>query len=134
MVEQTFIDKLQEAMSALVQSRGDISLFAAFKMDDLTDKWAVIVAAPWVQHTTFESVFNELRGILIDKLGEEMSTVARIGVFDQNNHFTQLILDKYKTDDTITEDQQVNGNLVHSGIIVYADKNTAEQSGTSGGL
>lgn len=123
MVEQAFIDKLKNVLDALVKSRGAVSMFAALKMDDWTDKWSIIVAAPWVRQTTFESVFDELRTLLIEQLGDDMNTVARIGIFNDGEHFTKLMLDKYKTGDVIREDQQVNGNLVHSGVVVYANVN-----------
>lgn len=123
MVEQAFLDKLKAVLEALAESRGAVSMFVALKMDDLTDKWAIIVSAPWTESVGFEDIFNQVRDLLIRELDDqEMSTVARIGAYSLNSPFTRQVLERYKSDDEIKEDTQINGNLVHTGYIIHIDK------------
>lgn len=130
MVDQALLDKLRTVCSSLESSRGAVNLFAIFKMDELTDKWTVVVSAPWVSEASFvfEAAFSELRTLLIEALGEEMGSIARIGFYTLDNHFTSLVMQKFTTDRAISEAQQINGNLVHEGYVVKAIR-PAEDSG-----
>jgi hypothetical protein len=118
MVEERFIEKLTQVSGALEESKGALSLFAVLKMDDLTDKWTVVASASWVTNISFDEAFTEVRAKLVEVLQDEMSTIARIGIFNPTDHFAQLLINKYHSGDSIKEDTQINGNLIHEGYII----------------
>jgi hypothetical protein len=120
MVDQEFRKKLQNVSDALEKSRGSVELFAIFKMDELTDKWTVVVSAGWVAKATFEEIFSELRALLIKNLADDMNSIARIGIFNSSEHFAQLVTQRFASGQTIKDEQQINGNLIHEGYILKA--------------
>jgi hypothetical protein len=125
MVEQDFIDRFKSILEALTQSRGDVSVFALLKMDDVTDKWTVILSAPWINNKDRSDIFFELRDLMIKTLQEdELSLIARFGIFTPSEHLIELLLENFKPGDYIAQDRQINGNLIHEGYILAADRNT----------
>lgn len=126
MVDPEFITQLKQSLEDLEQSRGEVALFALLKMDELTEKWTAIISAPWVADTTFADVYKEFRESLINRIGSEMSTIARIGIFDVSDHLSELILDRYTSGAYISDDQQINGNLVHEGYIIKSVKDASQ--------
>lgn len=100
-----------------------IKLFAAFKMDDITDKWSIIVATDQVTQEVKMRIFSNLVELFTRHLDEnERNNIARIGTFSVHDHLIELILSKYKTGDQITADQKINGNIIHEGYIVLAGR------------
>lgn len=124
MVEQTLITKLREILTDL-EKKGGAYLFAILKMDDITDRWTAVFSASWVTALNRGEAFATLRGYILSKLSpEELSTFARIAIFLKDDHFVDLMLEKYRTDDYINSDEKINGNLVHEGYILLASKPT----------
>lgn len=125
MVTKEFLDNLQQVCSGLEASRGTVNLFALLKMDEITNQWVVVVSASWVDELQFAQYFTEIRDLLIQHVGEEIHTIARISIFDLSNHFSELMIKQYKTGDEIKSDAQINGNLVHEGYILKSIAATA---------
>jgi hypothetical protein len=98
-------------------------LFAAFKMDDITDKWSVLVATEQVTEEVKREIFFKLVDLFVRHLDDdERNSIARIGMYSVQDHLVQLILNAYKTGDEITSDQKINGNVIHEGYIALAVK------------
>jgi len=124
MVEKEFVTVFSEICRSIEESRGMVNLFAIVKMDELTDKWTVIISAQWVNDDTFEGLFSELRKLMLDKLGDAIYTVARISIFDLSNHLSELMIQRFESGDSIKTDEQINGNLIHEGYIIKVAKLT----------
>lgn len=123
MVEQEFIDRFKNILANIVSKKGDVSVFALLKMDDLTDKWTVILAAPWVTDTDRGEIFFLLREEMVTNLEtEELQTIARFGIWPTSEHLISLLLDNYTQGDYISQDTQINGNLIHEGYILASNK------------
>ncbi len=118
MVEDTFKEKLIAVCNALEQSKGTVYLLAALKMDELTEKWTLVVSSEWVNDAGFDEAFTEVRSKLLESFDNDISQFVRIGIFNTNEHIVELIMQKYKSGDVIKEDTQINGNLIHEGYIV----------------
>jgi disulfide oxidoreductase YuzD len=129
MVDFDFIEKLREIKKEIEQSKGTVSLFAILKIDELTDKWTVILSASWVKPSEFKDTFLYLRGLLLARLDQDQRhSIARMGIFEPNNHLVQMLLDKYQGDEYIDSDEAVNGNLIHEGYILVASKEKQRSS------
>ncbi len=81
MVDNTFLDNIRAVCADFEASRGETNLFAILKMDEITDKWTIVVSAGWVEEYTFDELFAELRMALINRVGDSMNSIARIGIF-----------------------------------------------------
>lgn len=113
------VDKFRQVVEQITREKGAMYLFAILKMDELTDKWTIIVAAPWIDSHSF----SYIRDILIKKFtSEEIDTVARLGIFPKSEHIVEELL-KYQSGAIINEDQKINGNLIHEAHILVSNSN-----------
>jgi hypothetical protein len=110
------VDKLNAILSIIERDKGPVSLFAAAKMDELTDRWTIILSAEWAKDAERET-FEYLIGILIEKLSPELGSVARVGVYTPDEHLIEDLL-KFKKGSHLTESIQANGNTIHEAYII----------------
>lgn len=114
------VDKFKKILDEIVTTNGPVSFFAVMKMDDLTDKWTVILSAPWADDAHSQNAFGVVFGLLPKYFSdEERSTIARIGIFNKSEHLISLLL-QYKKDSVI-ENEKVNGNFVHQAYILESN-------------
>lgn len=127
MVEETFIQKFKEILTELKKD-STVFLLAILKMDDITDRWTVVLSESSHDSKTQIDAFSKVRSLLLSKLDEqERSTIARIGVFNKNDHFVDVMVNKYRANDYIDTDEKLNGNLIHEGYVFAAQKLNAQQ-------
>jgi len=123
MVEQKITLALKKILEQITSERSDVSLFALLKMDELTEKWTVVLSAPWINDATRDEAFYRVRDLLLANLSrDELQTIARIGIFEEKEHLIELLIERYRTDDYIASDEKVNGNLIHEGYILAAKR------------
>lgn len=105
------------------RAKGPITLFAIIKMDDLTDKWSVLICAPWISdEESKDRTFNEIRELIKKTLTpEEASSVARIVIGSRDEHLIQELLEQ-KPGAYIDGPLKVNGNLIHEAHILESNK------------
>jgi len=102
-----------------------IFVFAILKMDELVDKWSILVSVDWINQDNRKIVFDTLIKSLQSHLTkEEMSEIARIAFYTPDEHLMILFRDKFETGQYIKEDARVNGNVIHEGHILLVDKNS----------
>ncbi|MBL8159015.1 hypothetical protein JNJ66_01000 [Candidatus Saccharibacteria bacterium] len=96
-----------------------VILFAVLKMDELVDKWSILISADWITGENNKEVFRSLIKILQDELEpSERDDIARVVIYDKNQHFIKLMLRQFKAGQHILEDAKVNGNIIHEGYII----------------
>ncbi|OGK12871.1 hypothetical protein A3A93_06615 [Candidatus Roizmanbacteria bacterium RIFCSPLOWO2_01_FULL_38_12] len=111
------VDKFRAVVKKINKEKGAMNLFAILKMDEFTDKWTIILSAPWIKDDTFSYV----RDVLIRNFTpEEMNNIARLGIFAKNEHIVGELL-KYKEGAIISEEEKINGNLVHEAYILVSN-------------
>jgi len=121
MVEEDFINKFRTVLDSLETKRGSVALFALFKMDDITDRWTIILAADWVTREDYTRIYTDLRKVSFEVLDErERAQIARIGIFPLNSHLVELTLDKFSGENREIRDEKINGNYIHYGYIFKA--------------
>ena len=91
MVEE-FKEKFKEILKIIKNDKGDVVLFALIKMDELVDRWTIIISASWAKEGDTD-VFKYILKLIKSNLSEEeLSTMARIGIFPKTDNFIQLLL------------------------------------------
>ena len=122
------IDKFRKILDEL-KKKGNVSLFAVFKMDEFADRWSVAICADWV--TDKKKGFSEIVDIILSILSkEEWDLVARVGVFDRKEYIAR-VFSQFKPGTVIKEKQQVNGFIIYEGYILASnnDEERAEKAG-----
>lgn len=123
MVEQKIVVALKEVLKQISENRSEVSLFALLKMDELTEKWTVVLSAPWINNSTRDETFYQIRDLLLKVLSkDELQTIARIGLYETGEHLIELLIDRYNDGDYIASDEKVNGNLIHEGYILASKR------------
>ncbi len=106
----------------LIESETGVSavLFVLLKMDDITDRWTVLYADSSINSESRKNMFN----ILLEKMkmvltAEELSSIARIGIFSIKDHLTECLL-RYQSG-VILKNEKINGNFIHEGFVIKSD-------------
>lgn len=109
---------------------GTVYLFAVLRMDDLTDKWSLLLSAPWIDSKNDEDkkiFFGSLIRLLDKHLSrEELDKIARISLMGVTDHLAQELLN-YSSGSHIGGDASVriNGNMIHEAYILESNKPVA---------
>lgn len=120
------VEKFKKILTA-IRAKGTISLFAILRMDDLTDKWTVLVSAPWEDEEKRREFFEELVDMIKQTMTEEeAASIARVLVSNKENHLVQKLLEQ-KAGAHIVGAMEINGNLVHEAYILESNKGTGEK-------
>lgn len=115
------VEKFKLILQQIENEKGAIKLFAILKMDEITDKWTIILSASWINEENLKENFIFLRDKLSETFNrEELSTIARLGIFTEKEHIVQELL-KYKEGSVIEQDEKVNGNIVHEAYILASN-------------
>jgi hypothetical protein len=117
------VEKLQQVLNKFRQDAKPVWLFAVLKMDEITDRWSLIISAPWLNNgdsfnREYEYVIRVLKEFLTD---EELFSLARVSAVSKTDHLVEELLKK-QTGTSITE-EKINGNIVHEGSIIESKPN-----------
>jgi hypothetical protein len=119
MVETAFSTILKN----LISDKKDVALFALLKMDNIIDRWTVLLGADFKSETERKDMAIYLIGLISKQLSEDdKKTIARIGVFPLSLHLIDDLLN-YKVGH-YTEPMKANGNTIHEAIIMHSERPT----------
>jgi len=113
------VEKFNTILQEIEKTKGKVNLLALLKMDELTDKWTVILSASWIIEGDAEIFKYVVESIKKGISAEEMATIARIGLFKKSERLVELLL-RYNVGAHIVN-EQINGNLIHDGYIVASN-------------
>ncbi len=117
------VEKFKTILQQITDAKGEMTLFAMMKMDEFTDKWSVVVCAPWARTENRSENFTFIKGVLDANLNEEERiTIARIGIFPKQDQAIQALL-QFQEGTTIKEDTKINGFMVHEAHILHSNSN-----------
>jgi hypothetical protein len=114
-------ENYRKVLTRFIKKNGNkpVVLFAVLKMDELVDKWSVLVSADWIEGENNRQAFSDLIEILQDELdSDELNEIARIVIYNRSQHLVELMLKQFKEGQHIEEDAKVNGNVIHEGYII----------------
>jgi hypothetical protein len=116
------VEKFKRVLDRFIQDRRPVWLFAVLKMDDITDKWTLVVSAPWINDPNNKNEFEYIIGVLKEYFtNEELFTIARIGILRKTDHLIEELLKKQEG--AQLKDEQINGNIIHEGLIISSNPN-----------
>ena len=85
---------------------------------------AMSPSAPWINDKDRGEIFFRLRSLILENTeSHDLSMLARFGIFETKEHLIELLLENFSTGDYISQDRQINGNVIHEGYILSANKN-----------
>ncbi len=120
-MEENLINKFQTIYNNIVTEKGNTYLFMIIKMDELIDKWSVIASASWItrdnQRDSFTHIATELERILTR---EELITIARIGIFQPEDHIVKLFNSSFRVQGgnaVRLQNTKLNGFQVHEAYV-----------------
>ncbi|GEM_PF-1624176 len=121
---ENIITKLQSVYSELKKEKGEFFLFMVMKIDEYTDKWSMAISASWITSENRKTEFDYIAGKINANLTEsEVAAIARVGIFQPEEHLVKLITESYRTEgDTPIrlENTKVNGYQIHEAYIFEA--------------
>lgn len=119
------VDKFKTILDEIKRSKGEVVLFALMRMDDLADRWTIVLSAPWAKEGNpdiFKYILNLVKFALSP---EEFATIARISIFPKTDHFIELLL-KY-SNGALIANEKINGNQIHEGYIIESNPNLEKE-------
>ena len=79
------LEKFIELERRLAEEHGQFSLFALFLREDSTDKWDLVVAAPWIEENRKEGLAQISNRVQQTFAPEELSRLSRVVLIDDSN-------------------------------------------------
>lgn len=120
------VEKFKAILVRVIQDKGPVSVFAIIKMDEITDRWSVLLSAPWINSENESEVFRYLAGLIrADLAEEERASIARIGIFAPDEHIIRLFLDSVSVAEgsvATLKDVRLNGYKVHEAYVFASSK------------
>jgi hypothetical protein len=116
------VEKFRTILAKIIQAKGAVTFFGIMKMDDLVDKWSVVLCAPWATEATHDETFRYILDLIRENVeAAELNSIARISIFSKEEHLIQLLLQFKK--DAVIENQKINGNLIHQAYVLESNQN-----------
>ena len=111
------VNNLRKILNILKTDNKPVWLFAILKMDEIIDRWSVIISAPWINEVNRKEAFSTILELLKDSLDKsDLASIARMSLLERSDYLIEELLKK-KTGDLIKE-EKINGNMVHEGAII----------------
>lgn len=120
MVDIQLVEKFNSIFQKIATEKGELYLFMIVKMDDLSDKWSVVISAPWIDLNRKNETFDYLRGLARNRLNqEELLSVARIGIFEPTSPLVRLITSTIRSEGGANrlQNTKINGFSIHDAYI-----------------
>ena len=118
--KKKMVEKLQRILTQIKNEKGTVNLFMIIKMENLTDKWTVYIAAPWITQLNRNEMFTYIRGFLLSNLSnEEQASIGGIGLIENTNHMVDLFTRDIRVTDGFVrlQDTAINGYKIHDAYI-----------------
>lgn len=114
------LEKIKQLVEGMKSGDKPVWLFACLKMDEVIDKWTLVLSAPWIndvnRSTEFQNIIDLLNQTLSD---EELSSIAGIAFLAKEDHLVRELLKK-RSGDTV-KNEKVNGNLIYEGTVIESN-------------
>ena len=87
-------EKISQVESDIAQNKGQFNLFAVLEREDLTDRWDLVIAAPWAKHDepTLRYIDDRLKRYLS---ASDMTLLARIVILEASEDPVRAINESY---------------------------------------
>ena len=123
MVETQFIKKFQKILRTLIRNKGNIYLFMIIKLDKVSEKWSIILSAPWVNFEEKSKHFKYLTNLLRKNLNaEESAMISRLGFYKEESPLVQLItkMIRLRNGAMRLKNTQFNGLTINDAYIFHS--------------
>jgi hypothetical protein len=124
--------KLLSAMDAISEEKGPFDLFGLFLREDATNRWDLVVSAPWIEDGRLKS-FSELVALLAKHIGKkEMKELSRVVSVNADDPALAAVTRAFSIERGTIEvkDSMLFGMLVKHAFIFRAQRPSRKQSAT----
>ncbi len=90
-------DKIQQVERDIATNKGQFNLFALLEREDLTDRWDLVISAPWAKHDepTLRHIVDAVKRHLDPS---EMTFLARIVILEATEDPVRAINESYNVE------------------------------------
>ncbi len=114
------VEKLKTILEKFKTDQKQVWLFAFLKMDEVIDKWSLVISAPWINESNRNDQFEYILKTLRENLDQsDLLSIARVAILMKTDHLAEELLMKKSGD--IIHDEQINGNMIHEGHIIESN-------------
>lgn len=86
------VEKFNNILRQIQNDKGIVTLFMILRMEEVTDKWSVILSAPWANDEDKDEIFLYIRTLLINHLDQnELLSIARIGLLKGDDKIVRAV-------------------------------------------
>lgn len=119
------VDRFASLEAMIAEERGSFSFFALFLREDATDRWDLLVAAPWLSPNKQEAVEYLVNEIKSHLGSQELINLSRIVVAEPNHPSLLAVMKAFPVEHGRLEvrDRTFFGLPIRHGFIITA-KNT----------
>ncbi|MCX6782348.1 MAG: hypothetical protein NTW66_04520 [Candidatus Magasanikbacteria bacterium] len=101
--------------------KNSVNVLAIMKMDELIDKWSIILSASWVNEKNSGDIFTSFLALMKKYFtDEELNTIARVGILPIDEHLIVGLLDIGSGAEI--KDRKINGNMIYEGYVISSKK------------
>lgn len=123
MVETKFVEKFEGILSTIKREKGEVYLFMIVKIDEGSEKWSVVISAPWISFEKKSEEFTYLANLIRKSLDkEELSTIARLGIFEKKSPLVQMLTKtiKIETGTSRLQNTKINGHFIRDAYVFHS--------------
>src|SRR5215208_1562880 len=116
--------KFKELERRLSEEKGDFALFALFLREDATDKWDLLVAAPWIEANRKQALQYIANQIQVTLKPEEITRLSRVVLIDKGNPALDAINRVMSVKHGLADVQDINffGLQIKRGYIITSQR------------
>lgn len=116
------VEKFESILQKILQEKKEITFFGIMKMEELSDKWSVIISASWAKAEDRATIFEYIKKLLDETFTlEERSNIAKIGIFDKDEPLIQYFL-QLNGAKMWLKDSTINGIRIREAYILASNR------------
>jgi len=102
------IEQLREVMNKVSAEKGEFILFGLFLREEDTDKWDLVISAPWLEEGKLRGLGEFVKRMAAIIGEEELLTLSRIVTLNQDDPSLKAILKDVQVDNDLVVMQGSN--------------------------
>lgn len=118
------INRLRDAMHLVSAEKGDFVLFGLFLREEASDKWDLVISAPWLEEGKLVALSEFIKRIAPVVGEQELLTLSRVITLNHDDPSLEAILGAFSIEDGTLEinDTTLFGMRIKHAYIIRAKR------------
>lgn len=118
------INRLRDAMHLVSAEKGDFVLFGLFLREEASDKWDLVISAPWLEEGKLVALSEFIKRIAPVVGEQELLTLSRVITLNHDDPSLEAILGAFSIEDDTLEinDTTLFGMRIKHAYIIRAKR------------